>query len=137
MDHVSFDRALETLQGPIGRAIDGSRSAAFKLTPLDEDVRVINYDLDHLPYHTKLFGLCLWVCSVESLWSHCESLWNHCESLRVSVESLRVSAEYRLRSLDGVWLVNRTNTLGFETSKFKLLQIKMTKLIIIYLFNST
>jgi hypothetical protein len=73
-----------------------------------KNVRVINYDLDNLPYHTKLFGLCLWVCSVESL--------------RDSVESLRVTAEYRLRSLDGVWLVNRTNTLGFETSKFKLLQ---------------
>ena len=39
MDHVSFDRALETLQGPIGRAIDGSRSAAFNggRTPIDVD----------------------------------------------------------------------------------------------------
>jgi hypothetical protein len=29
MELVTFDRSLETLQGPIGRAIDGSRSAAF------------------------------------------------------------------------------------------------------------
>ena len=29
MELVTFDRSLETLQGLIGRAIDGSRSAAF------------------------------------------------------------------------------------------------------------
>ena len=39
MELVTFDRSLETLQGPIGRAIDGSRSAAFNggRTPTDVD----------------------------------------------------------------------------------------------------
>ena len=39
MELVIFDRSLETLQGLIGRAIDGSRSAAFNggRTPTDID----------------------------------------------------------------------------------------------------